>query len=151
MSMQTQMGMLTQAKTRMLIHVHAHTPRLIMKFHSSPVWKFFLIKFHLLQLEFHHPITGRRAEALIHAWFHQAPGEYQSMPPILFSFPPSVSYFLPLFSPVPVPFTHLGPHLRSFPLLFAPLVHIPHLAVSCKTHCLAQQNDNSPERRLQHP
>ncbi len=67
-------------------YMRAHTPRLIMKFHSSPVWKFFLIKFHLLQLGFHQPITGWRAEALIHAWFHQAPGEYQSMLPILLLF-----------------------------------------------------------------
>ena len=88
----------THAQKHTRSYICAHTPRLIMKFHSSPVWKFFLIKFHLLQLGFHHPITGRRAEALIHAWFHQAPGEYQSMPPILFYFSPSFSYLSLLFS-----------------------------------------------------
>lgn len=115
-------------------HICTHILRLIMKFHSSPVWNFFLIKFHLLQLGFHHPITDREAEALVHAWFHQAPGEYQSMPPILF-------YFLPLFScplPAPLSSTHRPPlisaisqsfHSPKFlPRLFAPLVHIPHPA-----------------------
>lgn len=43
-----------------------------------------LIKFHLQQLRFHQPITGRRAEVLIHAWLHQTPREYQSVTPILF-------------------------------------------------------------------
>lgn len=129
-----------------------------MKFHSSPVWKFFLIKFHLLQLGFHHPITGRRAEALVHASFHQAPGEYQSMPPIVFYFSLSISYVLPLFlRPFHTLLSSLAtsPHLSLPSVFFISLKNPPLLApcivVSCKTHCLAQQNDNSPERRLQHP
>lgn len=132
----------THAHTRTHMLIHVHTPRLIMKFHSSPVWNFFLIKFHLLQLGFHHPITVREAEALVHAWLHQAPGKYQSMTPILLFLLPSLTAFLSS----PVPFMHLCPHpwphvispfsqsiysRKSFPLLFASLVHIPHPASRC--------------------
>lgn len=97
---------------------HAHTSRLIMKFHSSPVWKFFLIKFHLLRLGFHHPITGRRAEMLIHAWLHQAPGENQSMPPLLFHSSLSVSYLLwPFSAPLHAPPSPPVTSPRVFPSL----------------------------------
>lgn len=134
----------TQKHTRS--YMCAHTPRLIMKFHSSPVWKFFLIKFHLLQLGFHHPITGRRAEALMHAWFQQAPGEYQSMPPILFYFSPSISYFSPLHTP-----HHISPFTRTFSFLWissspcSSCSHsLPSIAVSCKTHWEPSEGEPTP-------
>lgn len=156
----------SNTRTHTRSNMRAYTPRLIMKFHSSPVWKFFLIKFHLLQLGFHQPITGWRAEALIHAWFHQAPGEYQSMPPILLLF--LSLHLLLLASLLPSPsrtsiltpdLTSSLPSLKSFysPKIssFLPFSSCSHpslgIAVSCQTHCLARQNDNSPERRLQHP
>ena len=66
----------------------------------------------------------------------------------------------------PVPFMHLYTHQRpnfippssrpfyspeSVPLCSSCSHTSPNIVVSCKTRCLAQQNDNSPERRLQHP
>lgn len=51
-SVQVFINMQTHTHTQAALHLH--TQRLIMKFHSSSVWNLFLIKFHLLQLEFHH-------------------------------------------------------------------------------------------------
>lgn len=145
----------TQNNTRS--YMCAHTPGLIMKFHSSPVWKFFLIKFHLLQLGFHHPITGRRAEALMHAWFQQALGEYQSMPPILFYFSPSISYFSPR-SPVLTRTPHrISPLTRTFLFLWissspcSSCSHsLPTIAVSCKTHWELWEDEPTPSASDDH-
>lgn len=128
--------------------MRTHTSRLIMKFHSSPVWKFFLIKFHLLRLGFHHLITGRRAEMLIHAWFHHAPGEYQSMPPILFYFSlhllllasllpsPSCTSILTRYLTASLFFFQFSYYPESLPFLLAfPIpIFYPCMAMSC--YCL---------------
>lgn len=135
----------THKKTHMLVHVRAHThTKLIMKFHSSPVWKFFLIKFHLLQLGFHHPITVREAEALIHAYSrHQENIKACHLPSFISLIPHLLT---PCFSS-PVPFTHLYPNPRphlisqvfSSPKISSSLLSHPctqHSGVT-ETHCLA--------------
>lgn len=111
---------------------------------------FFPIKFHLLQLGFHHPITVREAEARVHVWLHQAQGKYQSGRPVVLFLPPSlpgclsshvscialVALSSPLISchlPSLLPCLPLSPFPFSLPLLFTS----PSIAVSCKTHRLA--------------
>ena len=57
-------SMLTQ--TQELTCLWAPTkPGLFVKFHSSPLWKFLKIKFHLLQLGFHHKVRSREAETCL--------------------------------------------------------------------------------------
>lgn len=99
MSTQRQITMIIGTYTNKT-HIHTHI-KAHYEMSQLAYVEIFLIKFHLQWLGFHHPITGRRAEMLLHAWFHQAPGKYQSMPPILFYFSPSITFFLPSLLPSP--------------------------------------------------
>lgn len=147
--------MQTQKLTCLYMQTHTKTHYEISQFACVGI---FLIKFHLLELEFHHPITGREAEATIQYWFHQAPGENQSMPTYPLLVLSHHLSFLASFLHTPPPSNHdftsslpsLGPLIPS-PSPSSCSHPSPRIVERCKTYYLSQQNENSPERRLQYP